>query len=211
MLNNQGRPLGKIFIISGSSGSGKTTLLKKARQKREFKDNLIKITTVTTRAPRSGEKNGQDYQFVDKAEFWRRKKKGEFIESQEIYGDYYATPKKNLEEVIASGKDALLCVDVKGGRTLKRLFPKNAALIFIMTPNFESLKKRLVQRSSESSESLRKRLNIAQEEIKYAKWYDYTIVNDVVRTAVAQLSAIIQAERLKVCSRGRPCACPREE
>ena len=198
MLNNQLRRPGKIFIVSGSSGSGKTTLLKRAQQKRAFKGNLIKITTLTTRPPRAKEKNGRDYQFVDKTEFLRRKKNGEFAESQEIYGDYYATPKKNLQEVIASGKDALLCVDVKGGLALKRLFPKKASLIFIQAPDFESLKKRLMQRSSENSESLRKRLNIAQEEMKHAKWYDYAIVNDVVGAAVAQLSAIIQAERLKV-------------
>lgn len=198
MSNNQRLRPGKIFIVSGSSGSGKTTLLKRLLEKRECKGTLIKITTVTTRSPRAKEKHGRDYQFVDRAEFLQRKKRGEFIESQEIYGDYYATPKKNLQEVIASGKDALLCVDVKGGVTLKRIFPKKAVLIFIMVPDMESLKKRLLLRSSESSESLRKRMDIVQEEIKYAQGYEYVIVNDVLRTAVAKLSAVILAERLKV-------------
>jgi guanylate kinase len=198
---NKRKRLGSLFIVSGSSGSGKTTLLLKVRQKREFPRNIMKIITVTTRAARNAEKNGRDYYFVDREEFSRRRKRGEFAEFQEIYGDYYATPKRDLLRVLAAGNDALLCVDVKGALNLKRIFPKNAVLIFIAVPDLKSLKERLACRSSETRESLRKRLRIVKDEIQCAARYDYVIINDILSQAVKKLSAIITAERLRAGNR----------
>lgn len=196
MWNKRGK-LGRLFIVSGSSGSGKTTLLLKVSQKRDFPRNITKIITVTTRAARNAEKNGRDYYFVNREEFSKRRKRGEFAEFQEIYGDYYATPKRDLLRVLAAGNDALLCVDVKGGLTLKRIFPNNAVLIFIAVADFKSLKERLTLRSSETRESLRKRLRIVKDETQCARRYDYVIINDMLSQAVKKLSAIITAERLK--------------
>ena len=190
--------MGRIFIVSGSSGSGKTTILSRLKLKREFRRTLVKIITVTTRPARPNEKNGKDYQFVKTDEFLKRLQGGEFIESQQIYGNYYATPKNDLLKVINSGRDALLCVDVKGALSLKRIFPKESALIFILVPDIKSLKKRLHLRSSESRESLDKRMSIAREEMSYASRYDYVIVNDILKEALKKLSAIIIAERIKV-------------
>lgn len=195
---NKRKRLGRLFIVSGSSGSGKTTLLLKVSQKKDFPRNIMKIITVTTRAARPAEKNGRDYYFIDREEFSKRRKRGEFAEFQEIYGDYYATPKRDLLRVLAAGNDALLCVDVKGGLTLKRIFPNNAVLIFIAVADFKSLKERLTLRSSETRESLRKRLRIVKDEIQCARRYDYVIINDMLSQAVKKLSAIITAERLKV-------------
>lgn len=192
------KTIGKIFIVSGSSGSGKTTLLKMLRAGKDFRDNPAKIITVTTRPPRFREKVGRDYQFVDRNEFLKRKTRGEFIESQEIFGDYYATPKKDLLRVIHSGQDALLCIDVKGAFTVKRIFPKEAVLIFIMVSKIESLRKRLSLRSSESRESLKRRLKTAKEEMACSKCYDYIIVNDALKEALKKLSAVIMAEKLRV-------------
>ncbi|OGX43949.1 MAG: guanylate kinase [Omnitrophica WOR_2 bacterium RIFCSPLOWO2_02_FULL_45_28] len=194
-MNNKRK--GKIFIVSGSSGSGKTTLLKRLASLKEFRGNLVKIITATTREPRDLEKDGRDYYFLGREKFLRRLHNGEFIESQEIYSDYYATPKKDLLKVINAGRDALLCIDVQGTLALKRLFPHDAVLIFIKVPALKSLRERLHLRSSETKESLAKRLEIAKEEIGYARYYDYIIVNDVLKGALKKIAAVITAERSK--------------
>lgn len=196
MQNNKKK--GKIFIISGSSGSGKTTLLKRLALLKEFRGNLVKIITATTRRPRNLEQDSKDYYFLERDEFLRRLHNGEFVELQEIYGDYYATPKKDLLKVINNGRDALLCIDVKGALTLKRLFPNRSALIFIKVPDIKSLRERLDLRSSETRESLARRLEIAKKEMNYARYYDYIIVNDVLEDALKKIAALITAERLKV-------------
>lgn len=198
MWNNKRH--GRLFIVSGSSGSGKTTLLQMLRQKKDFHKSLAKIVTVTTRAPRSTERNGRDYHFITKAEFFRRRAQGKFAESEQIYGEYYATPKKDLERILEKGSDALLCVDVKGARTLKRLFPKAAVLIFIAAPSLKNLKERLQRRSSETAESIKKRLTIVKDETRFAQYYHYVIVNEVLPQALKDLLAIITAERLRVAS-----------
>ena len=197
MLSNK-ENLGRIFVVSGPSGSGKTTLLMTVRSRKEFRDNLVKVITVTTRKPRPGERNGKDYQFLVKEEFLKRLQNGEFIESQEIYEDYYATPQKDLTALIRSGKDALLCVDVRGAFALKHIFPRESILIFIKVPDIKSLRERLHLRSSENKETLERRLKIAREEIAQSKNYDYAIMNDDLPRALSELSAIIIAERLKV-------------
>lgn len=197
-MSNNKEKAGKIFVVSGPSGSGKTTLLKTVRLKKEFRNNLVKIVTVTTRKPRPAEQDGKDYQFLDKEEFLKRLQNGEFIESQEIYGDYYATPQKDLLQVIRGGKDALLCVDVRGAHALKHIFPKESILIFIKVADIKNLRQRLFLRSSESKDALERRLKIAREEMAYAKNYDYVIMNDELQKALKELSAIIIAERLKV-------------
>lgn len=194
-MNNKRK--GKIFIVSGSSGSGKTTLLKQLAVLKEFRGNLVKIITATTRPPRDLEKNGRDYYFLGREKFLRRLHNGEFIESQELYGDYYATPKKDLLRIINGGQDALLCIDVQGTLALKRIFPHDSVLIFIKVPALKSLRERLHLRSSETRESLAKRLEIAREEMGYARYYDYIIVNDVLKGALKKIAAVITAERLK--------------
>lgn len=201
MSNNKAKP-GRIFVVSGPSGSGKTTLLRTVRLKKEFRDNLVKIITATTRKPRDGERNGKDYQFLDREDFLKRLQNGEFIESQQIYGDYYATPEKELSAMIATGRDALLCVDVKGALAIKHIFARDSVLIFIKVADIKSLRQRLHLRSSESKDSLEKRLKIAKEEMSYAKNYDYIIMNDELKNAIRELSAIIIAERLKVAKTG---------
>jgi guanylate kinase len=197
MSNNKAKT-GKIFVVSGPSGSGKTTLLKTIRLRKEFRNNLVKIITATTRKMRADEKNGKDYQFLGWEDFLKRLQNGEFIESQEIYGDYYATPKKELSQLIAAGRDALLCVDVKGALAIKHIFPRESILVFIKVADIKTLRERLHLRSSESRNSLERRLKIAKEEMSYVKNYDYVIMNDELKKAIKELSAIIIAERLKV-------------
>ena len=191
------RPKGKIFVVSGPSGSGKSTLLKAVRAKKEFRANIVRIVTVTTRAPRRLEAPGKDYCFVSREQFLRLRQKGGFAESQEVFGEYYGTPKKDLLRVINSGKDALLCIDVKGAMALRRIFPKEAVFIFISVADMRSLRQRLSLRSTESGKSLNTRLKIAKEELNCQKYYDYVIINDVLRRAVSKLAAVITAERLR--------------
>src|SRR3989338_2226742 len=190
----RGSSRGKIFVVSGPSGSGKSTLLNKVQSKREFLGNLVKIVTVTTRQPRKGEKDGRDYRFLDKDEFLRRLKNKEFVESEQVFGKYYATPKEALLKTINQGRDALLCVDVQGARSIRRAFPQEAILIFISVADLEKLRERLRQRSTETKEGIKRRLKIAQKELIRAKNYDYIVNNDVLPEAVKKLSSIITAE-----------------
>ena len=190
-------PKGKIFVVSGPSGSGKSTLLKAVQARKEFRGELAKIVTVTTRSPRRLEKAGKDYYFVSRERFLRLRQKGGFAESQEVFGEYYGTPKKDLLRVINSGKDALLCIDVKGALALRRIFPKEAVFIFISVVDARSLRQRLSLRSTESGKSLNTRLKIAKEELSCQKYYDYVIINDVLSHAVNKLAAVIVAERLR--------------
>jgi len=190
-------PKGKIFVVSGPSGSGKSTLLKAVQARKEFRGDLAKIVTVTTRSPRRLEKAGKDYYFVSREQFLRLRQKGGFAESQEVFGEYYGTPKKDLLRVINSGKDALLCIDVKGALALRRIFPKEAVFIFISVVDARSLRQRLSLRSTESGKSLNTRLKIAKEELSCQKYYDYVIINDVLSHAVNKLAAVIVAERLR--------------
>ncbi len=195
MLNSRHR--GKIFVVSGPSGSGKSTLLEAVRAKKEFSRNLVKIVTVTTRAPRKMETPDKDYHFVSRDQFLGLRKSKGFAESQEVFGEYYGTPKKDLLRVINSGKDALLCIDVKGALALRRIFPEESVLIFISAADMRSLRRRLSLRSTESREALNTRLKIAKEELNFRKHYDYVIINDVLIRAVNSLAAVITAERLR--------------
>lgn len=189
---------GKIYVVSGPSGSGKTTLLKILRLRKEFRLSLIKITTSTTRAPRRGESNGKDYWFLKREDFLNRLHNAEFVETKEIFGEYYGVPRKDLQEAIASGKDVLLCVDVRGALSIRKVFPKNSVLIFISAPEFEHLGERLRLRSTEHKEAQDMRLKVAREEMGYIKYYDYVIINDTLPRALHRISSIIVAERLKV-------------
>jgi len=189
---------GKIFIISGPSGSGKTTLLNRLRKKPGFRDNPVKIVTATTRAPRKGEKNGRDYSFISRGEFEKRLRNAEFVESQEVFGQLYGTPKKELIKVTNSARDALLCIDVRGAKAVRQRFPESSVLIFISAASMSSLKERLRRRSSETSYALRQRLMVAEEEIRHVRYYDYVIVNSVLAPAAEKLAAVITAERLRV-------------
>ncbi|MDP2940466.1 MAG: guanylate kinase [Candidatus Omnitrophota bacterium] len=180
----------KIFIISGPSGSGKTTLYKRLLKGRGLKDKLKKSISLTTRLRRHNEKNGRDYEFVSRAEFLRRKKNQEFLEGQNIFGYLYATSKENVVGILKQNKNVLLCVDVRGQKAIKKIFPK-AISIFILPPTIAVLKNRLKGRLTEAKKDLEKRLTIAKQEIRYAKRYDYVIVNDHLKTALKKLKAIV--------------------
>ena len=114
---------GKIIVVSGPSASGKTTLYKKLLADPRFHKKLAKVVSVTTREKRSGEKHGRDYSFVSEKMFLYKKRSGHFLETEKVFDNYYGTPAKNVRDILKKGKNVLLCIDVKGARTIRRKFP----------------------------------------------------------------------------------------
>lgn len=182
---------GKVFVISAPSGCGKTTLCRKLLND---KLKLTRSISVTTRSARKGEKEGVDYFFVSPAEFIAMIDKKDFLEYEENFGYLYGTPKKLVEELLNSGKNVLLSIDVKGAMNVRKLYPKESVLIFILPPSIEALKKRLEERSSDAAHSILNRLKISRKEIAYKNRYDYTVVNDRLGTAYKKLKNIIISE-----------------
>lgn len=184
------RALGKIFIISGPSGSGKTTLYKKLLADPDVSGKLVKSISMTTRPQRHGEEHGRDYIFVTPKMFLYKRKSGHFLESEEVFGNYYGTPKKNVDGMLKSGKNVLLCIDVKGARVVAKKYAK-AIKIFIKTSSLDVLKHRLEGRGSEEPAIIELRLKTAQEELKEVSRYDHVVINDDLATAYAQLKFIV--------------------
>jgi len=184
---------GKIVIISGPSGSGKTTLHENLLESRKLKSGLTKSISVTTRPKREGEKNGRDYIFVSPKMFLYKRRKGHFLESEKVFGNYYGTPNKNVRDLLRAGKNVLLCIDVKGAKTVRRKFPE-AITIFIKTPSMAVLASRLRNRGSEKKNAVKERMETARKELREARKYQHVIVNDNLKESCNRLEAIIGAE-----------------
>ena len=184
---------GKIFILSGPSGSGKTTLYEKALKNPKIKRNLVKAISVTTRKKRSGEKSGRDYFFVSKKMFLHKQRKGHFLESKKVFDNYYGTPKRRVKDLLKKGKDVLLCIDVQGAQEVLKEFP-SAITIFVNTPSFCELKKRLEARGSESKKTTALRLKTAKRETKEEKKYNYVVINDKLGQATKDLEEVLLLE-----------------
>ncbi len=182
---------GQIIIFSGPSGSGKTTLYKKVLKDPRFRDNLFKITTVTTRSPREGEHSGKDYIFISRQQFFHKKRSGYFLESQKVFDNYYGTPKNGVKKILRAGKNVLLCIDVKGAKTVSRLLPE-AVKIFIKAPSLSVLKKRIQKRGVANKKDLNLRLKIAREELKEVKNYHHVVLNDNLNHCYKKLKAILK-------------------
>ncbi len=181
---------GALFVLSSPSGGGKTTVTKQVLRKVR---GLSRSVSVTTRKPRSGERKGRDYRFVTEEEFHRLQKEGAFVESANVHGSWYGTPRAALEARLEKGRSVLLCIDVQGARKIRRVFGRKAVLIFLVPPSVTDLRKRLKQRSTESPAAIRARLAAAKKELACASWYDYRVPNARVEDAVAQLRTIIRA------------------
>ena len=188
------RKKGKLFIISGPSGSGKTTLYRRLLDENK---SLVKTVSITTRPRRSTEKHGRDYFFVSPPMFNYKRARGHFLEWQKVFDNFYGTPKNQVKDFLKRGKDVLLCIDVKGAKVVCRKFPQTVK-IFIKTPTFDILKKRLFGRKSEVDESLELRLKVARQELREAKFYDYVIVNDNLDHAYQRLRSIVCKELQKI-------------
>lgn len=183
---------GNIFIISAASGTGKTTLVSRLLQ--QHTDIRVSVSH-TTRAPREGEQYGQHYYFVDTAEFERLIGEGAFLEHAKVFDNYYGTGVKSVQLLQEQGFDVILEIDVQGAEQVRRALP-DAISIFILPPSFAILAERLRGRGTDAPEVVAKRLNKAREEIEQSLLFDYTVVNDDLATAEADLYHIIKAHRL---------------
>lgn len=188
-----GKSKGVIIVISAPSGSGKTTLCKKLVAKL---GNLRHSISATTRAPRRGEQEGRDYFFITPDEFEAKKLNNEFIESAEVFGEYYGTPRRFVEDARDADQDVLLSIDVQGAAQIKKIYP-DAALIFIIPPFISTLEERLKKRKTDRPDEISKRLQLARNEMEQIESYDYVIVNRNLKDSLRELSAIITAERLR--------------
>lgn len=194
MSNRPGsRTEGRVVVLSGPSGCGKTTLHKELLGNPLLKGRLVKSISATTRLKRPGEKDGLDYFFMTRKIFEKRIKDDYFLEWQKVFEHYYGTPKKNVSSLLKKGVNVLLCIDVKGARSVVSEFP-GSLKIFIKAPSLRVLEERLKSRGSESRESLALRLRVARQEIREAGRYDYVVVNGELRKAITILEEIVCRE-----------------
>ncbi len=186
---------GILFIISAPSGSGKSTLVSEVRKQVSGVDFAV---SWTTRAPRGSEENGREYHFTTRQEFERMAACGEFLEHAEVFGNLYGTARASLDEALAAGHDLLLDIDVQGAAQVRTAMHE-AVGIFVLPPNPKVLRTRLRNRSRAeggvNEAELYGRLSEASREIEKYRDYSYILINDVLDRAVAQLEAIVQAER----------------
>jgi len=186
---------GLLIVLSGPSGVGKGTV-RKAIFEEEGIDFQYSIS-ATTRQPRVGEVDGEDYFFVSREEFEQKIVNGDMIEYAQYVNNYYGTPKSFIDETLASGRDVFLEIDVQGALQVKSKMPEGI-YIFLTPPDLTNLRERLVGRGTDSQEVIEKRVAAARDELKQMINYDYAVENDQVIHAVDRIKAIITAERLRV-------------
>ncbi|MGE3703144.1 MAG: guanylate kinase [Hyphomicrobiaceae bacterium] len=185
---------GLLLVLSSPSGAGKTTL---ARRLLAAEPDLRMSVSVTTRAPRRGEVEGEDYRFIDAAEFDRLEAAGELLEWAIVHGNCYATPKAEVISALQAGEDMLFDIDWQGAQQLKQRMGEDVASVFVLPPDGKTLEQRLRARGLDSEEVVVRRLAAAATEIGHWDEYDYVIVNTDLDASFAALSAILAAERLK--------------
>jgi guanylate kinase len=182
---------GLLFIVSAPSGTGKTTLVE--RLVRET-PGLTMSRSYTSRAPRPGEADGVDYNFISRARFEAMIAGGDLLEYADVFGHLYGTGLAETERALAGAGDLVLVIDVQGARKVRatRFEPVG---IFVLPPSFEVLEERLRRRSKDSETQIQQRLVVARQEVAAVDEYDYVVINDEVDLAVGRLRAIVQAER----------------
>ena len=186
---------GNLIVISGPSGCGKGTICAEL-----LKNNpeLFLSISMTTREPRDGETNGVNYYFVTKDEFLDKIDDGDMLEYAVVYnGNYYGTPKDQVEKKLEQGIDVILEIEIEGAAKVNETIPEGI-FIFIMPPSMRELKRRLIKRNTETKEQIIERFKRAYREINEVNKYNYIVINDCVDTAVSKVEAIIKAEKCRV-------------
>jgi len=185
---------GLLIVVSGPSGAGKGTICQNLLRTKNY---IHPSVSTTTREPRVGEISGVDYNYISKEEFEKKIEKDDFLEYAQVYDNYYGSPRDFVIEQLAKGEDVLLEIDIQGALQVRQKFPEGI-FVFILPPSMKELKNRIINRGSETKESLEKRFTSAYREIKFLKKYDYFIINDKVEKATNTLISIIEAEKSRV-------------
>ena len=181
---------GKLIIISAPSGSGKSTIIGRVMQDESLR--LAFSVSATTRPRRGDEVHGVHYYYLTVEEFQHMIENDELVEYQEVYeGRYYGTPKSEVERITAEGRNVVLDLDVLGGVNVKRMYGDRALSIFIQPPSVEVLRERLIKRGTDSMEDIQNRVDKAEFEISFGPQFDYTVINDDLDIAVAQVHDLI--------------------
>ena len=184
---------GNLYIIWSPSGGGKTSLVTALATQ---DGNVCRSVSHTTRVARAGEADGREYHFVDRAMFQRMNDRGDFLEHAEVYGNCYGTSQRWISDMLAAGRDVFLTIDWQGGVQVKRRLPRLIG-IYVLPPSLAALEQRLKARGQDSSEVVASRLAAVRDDLSHLVEFDYVIINDQFETAVAELAAIVRAERLK--------------
>ena len=185
---------GLMFILSSPSGAGKTTI---ARLLLAHDGEIRMSVSVTTRAPRPGEVDGQDYIFVDQAEFDRMVADEQFLEWATVFGNSYGTPKAQVKAGIREGQDFLFDIDWQGTQQLYQKMETDVVRVFLLPPSIDELRRRLTGRGTDPAEVIQSRMDRARAEISHWDGYDYVIVNDDIEACFAKVCEILAAERMK--------------
>lgn len=184
---------GLLIVVSGPSGAGKGTVLNKLRQ---CDSNIRFSVSATTRQPREGEVEGENYFFKTVDEFESMIGNDELVEWVQYCNNYYGTPKKSIDDSISQGIDIILEIEVQGALNIKNIYP-DSVLVFIMPPSFEELKKRIQGRGTEKPEVIRERMDKASRELLQVDKYDYIVINNTVENTVEDIKCIVRSEKLR--------------
>lgn len=183
---------GLLLVVSAPSGCGKGTILGEILKD----DSFYYSISATTRAPREGEQDGVNYHFITKEEFEQRIAQGGMLEYAQYCGNYYGTPKKEVEQMRDAGRDVILEIEVEGAMKVRVLCP-DAVFLFIAPPSVEELRRRLNKRGTEAAEVIEERVSQAARELSYADRYDYIIVNGELEKAIQDFRTVVRAEKLR--------------
>ena len=183
---------GLLLVVSAPSGCGKGTILGEILKD----DSFYYSISATTRAPREGEQDGVNYLFITKEEFEQRIAQGGMLEYAQYCGNYYGTPKKEVEQMRDAGRDVILEIEVEGAMKVRALCP-DAVFLFIAPPSVEELRRRLNKRGTEAAEVIEERVSQASRELSYANRYDYIIVNGELEKAIQDFRTVVRAEKLR--------------
>ena len=183
---------GDLFVVVAPSGAGKTSLVTRLL---EAEPGIRLSVSHTTRAPREGEVDGREYHFVTRAAFEAMIAAGDFLEHADVYGNYYGTSRRWIEQELAGEHDVLLEIDWQGALQVRKLFPRMVG-IFILPPSLAELRRRLTDRGKDSPAVIERRMASAREEISHVLEFEYIIVNEQFDVALADLQAVVRAARL---------------
>lgn len=186
---------GELIIISGTTCAGKGTIINKLLENNK---NLALSISYTSRKPREGEVDGVDYKFITREKFEEKIKNEEFLEYAKVrYGEYFGTPKEEVDKLLKNGKDVILEIDVQGAKQIKEMYP-STVLIFVVAPTMEEVKRRIVKRGKETNEQIVDRFKTAYKELNEIPNYNYIVVNDNIYEAVYKIEAILTSIKCRV-------------